>query len=334
MFRTSRSACSVLVLSCAVTALTSCSDRAEPVAPTVARPITANEKVDDAMWSAWSTPENLGPVINTADIEQHPTISRDGLSLYFASDRQGTMGALDIWVSHRESVDDPWGPPVNLGANINSAANDLAVAFSPNRHTMYYHSAGRGGCGGSDLFESRRKKVKDDLGWGVAVNLGCAVNSPFEDAGPTIWEDEETGVTTMLFNTNRPGGPGNFDIYQTTRVGDDGAWSTPVLVPELSGPFRDTRTTISRDHLTLFISSDIGGRIGGIGGQDVWVSTRPTTDSPWSTPVNLGSGVNSATFDGAPSLSWDGTELYFFSDRGGGYGKNDLYVTRRARLHP
>jgi len=334
MFRGLRSVHSLPVLLCASVTLTSCTAPGEPIAPTVtSATVTTKKGADDAMWSAWSTPENLGSVINTDAIEQHPTISRDGRSLYFASDRPGTMGGLDIWVSQRASVDDAWGPPVNLGASINSPANDLAVAFSPDRHVMYYHSAGRGGCGGSDLFATRRKRVKDDLGWDVAVNLGCAVNSPFEDAGPTIWEDESTGVTTMLFNTTRPGGPGNFDIYQTTRVGDDGVWSTPTLVPELSGPFRDTRTTISRDQLTLFISSDVGGRIGGIGGQDVWMSTRPSTESPWSTPVNLGAVVNSATFDGAPSISWDGTELYFFSDRAGGYGRNDLYVTRRKRLH-
>ncbi|HMC54557.1 MAG TPA: hypothetical protein VKH19_05255 [Gemmatimonadaceae bacterium] len=316
-------------------ALAACSAPGEPVAPILSGATAgiANEEPDDAAWSAWSTPENLGSVLNTAGIEQHPTISRDGLSLYFASDRAGTLGGLDIWVSQRATTEDAWGAPVNLGPHINSTANDLAVAFSPSRHIMYFHSAGRGGCGGSDLFESRRRNARDDFAWGVAQNLGCDVNSAFEDAGPTVWEDD-AGVNTMLFTSTRPGGPGNFDIYQVTRAGDEGPWSSPTLVAELSGPFRDTRTTISRDHLTLFISSDVTGRTGGIGGQDVWVSTRPGTESAWSTPVNLGAGVNGASFDGAPSISWDGTELYFFSDRAGGRGKNDLYVTRRMRLKP
>jgi hypothetical protein len=280
-------------------------------------------------------PENLGGVINTAAAEQHPTISKDGLSLYFASDRTGTMGGLDLWVSRRASVDDPWTTPVNLGSNINSALTDLAAGFSRDGHSMYYHSAGRAGCGAADLFVSRRQDKKDDLGWEPAENLGCAINTSFEDAGPTLWTDD-ADVTTMMFNSARPGGPGGLDIYQTTRVGDDGAWSAPVLVSELSGPFRDTRVTISRDMLTLVISSDSQGRVGGQGGQDLWISTRLDTSSPWSTPVNLGPIVNGPTFDGAPSLSWDGTELYFFSDRAGagGFGRNDLYVTRRSRLHP
>jgi len=62
------------------------------------------------------------------------------------------------------------------------------------------------------------------------------------------------------------------------------------------------------------------------------VATRATTADPWSTPVNLGPTVNSTAFDGAPALSFDGTTLYFFSARPGGFGANDLYVTMRTRL--
>src|SRR3989454_12066510 len=71
---------------------------------------------------------------------------------------------------------------------------------------------------------------------------------------------------------------------------------------------------------------------GGVGGQDLWVATRATTADPWSTPVNLGPTVNSTAFDGAPALSFDGTTLYFFSERLGGFGERELYVTTRARL--
>jgi hypothetical protein len=318
----------------ALLAIAACSspDR-QPTAPTL-QGVRANDVGDDAEWSPWSVPENLGPVLNSAAIEQHPTISKDGLRLYFASDRPGTMGGLDLWVSQRASAEDPWGAPVNLGPHINSPANDLAAAFTRDGHWMYYHTNGRGGCGGAELFAVRRHDKDDDFGWGVAKNLGCQVNSPSDDAGPTLWEDDVTGVLTMLFTSKRPGGPGDFDLYVTTRAGDDAEWSAPVLVPELSGPFRDTRTTISRDMLTLFMSSDVTGRLGGIGGQDIWTSSRADLVSPWSTPTNLVATVNSAAFDGAPSISWDGTELYFFSDRAGGYGKNDLYVVHRHRLHP
>lgn len=288
---------------------------------------------DEAQWSPWSTPQNLGSAINTGANEQHPAISKDGLSLYFASDRPGGFGGLDIWVSERETLDDPWGPPQNLGSNINSSGNDLAPSFTRDGHTMYFHSFGRGGCGGADLFLSRRHDKHDNLGWQEAENLGCVVNSASDDAGPTIFQDGATGITTLYFTSKRPGGPGDFDIYASTRGEDDSEFGPAVLIPELSGPFRDTRTSISRDGLTLFLSSDVTGRTGGIGGQDLWVSSRATITDTWSTPANLGAGVNTPAFDGAPALSFDGTTLYFFSNRAGGFGNNDLMVTTRTKLH-
>jgi hypothetical protein len=69
-----------------------------------------------------------------------------------------------------------------------------------------------------------------------------------------------------------------------------------------------------------------------LGSQDIWVATRATTLDPWSPPVPLGPVVNSPYFDGGPALSFDATELYFLSERPGGFGGRDLYVTTRARL--
>lgn len=301
-------------------------------APGAAAPYRDAAADDGTTWSDWSTPVNVGPVINSSASEQHPAISKDGLSLYFSSNRPGGLGGLDVYVSQRANVDDPWGPPVNLGPNINSGGNDLAPAFSPDGHLLYFHSFGRGGCGGADLFLSRRHDKRDDLAWGPAENLGCVVNSAADDAGPTIFEDEAAGVTTLIFTSTRPGGPGDFDIYQSTRSGDEGDFGPASLVAELSGPFRDTRTAISRDGLELFMSSDVNGRPDGIGGQDLWRSIRAATTDPWSAPLNLGPGVNTTAFDGAPALSFDGTTLYFFSARPGGFGGNDLYVTTRQRL--
>jgi hypothetical protein len=300
---------------------------------------------DQPEWGPWSAPVNLGPAINTAANEQHPAISKDGLSLYFGSDRPGGLGGLDIWVSRRASLDDPWGAPEDLGPNINSTANDLAPAFSPDRHRLYFHSAGRGGCGGIDLFVSRRHDKRDDFGWESAENLGCVVNSPFNDAGPTIFEDEATSITTLYFTVqnNPPTSDQGFDIYASTRTGDEGSFGPPVLVPELSSPVRDTRTAIRRDGLEIFLSSgrpgdDVVGH--SAGSEDLWVATRATTSDAWSPPVTLnlvnqrlgGPSINSAAFDGAPALSFDGRTLYFFSERPGGFGKRDLYVTTRTRL--
>ncbi len=164
----------------------------------------------------------------------------------------------------------------------------------------------------ADLFVSHRDDNRFDSGpkgWQPAENLGCVVNSPFKDAGPTYFEDEATGITTLYFTrqNNPPGSDQGWDIYATARTGDEGAFGPPVLVPELSSPYRDTRTAIRRDGLEIFLSS-------GRPGDDVG-----------------GPPINSASFDGAPALSFDGTELYFFSARPGGIGLNDLYCTTRQR---
>ena len=196
---------------------------------------------------------------------------------------------------------------------------------------MYFHSFRPGGCGLADIYVSRRRDTRDDFGWGPPEDLGCVVNTPYVNAGPTIFEDETTGITTLYFTVqnNPPGSDQGFDIYASARIGDEGAFGAPVLVPELSSPFRDTRTTIRRDGLEMILSS---GRPGGVGSEDLWVSTRASTLDPWSTPVNLGAVVNTTAFDGGPALSFDGTTLYFHSNRPGGTGGNDLYVTTRPRL--
>ncbi len=122
---------------------------------------------------------------------------------------------------------------------------------------------------------------------------------------------------------------GDFDIYMST-LQDDETFGPVCLVPELSSPSRDTRTAIRRDGLEIFVTSN---RAMGQGLLDLWVATRGSTSEPWSTPVNLGSTVNGAFNDGAPALSFDGTTLYFYSNRPGGLGGNDLQVATRTKLH-
>jgi hypothetical protein len=341
----------ITLLMALVALVQACTSDKALVGPSASTKLAADAADAPPQYGPWSAPVNLGPVINTAANEQHPAISRDGLSLYISSDRPGGFGGTDIWTSQRACADaqDPacaWQTPVNLGPNINSAGNDLAPAFTPDGHQLYFHSTGRGGCGLADLFVARRHDKRDDFGWEPAENLGCVVNSSYADAGPTYFEDEGTGVTTLYFTVqnNPPTSDQGFDIYASTRIGDEGAFGPPVLVSELSSPFRDTRTAIRHDGLEIFLSSgrpgdDVVGR--SAGSEDLWVSTRATTSDVWSPPLNLnlvnqqlgGPTINSAAFDGAPALSFDGTTLYFFSERPGGFGKRDLYMTTRTRLH-
>ena len=194
---------------------------------------------------------------------------------------------------------------------------------------MYFHSDRPGGAGGLDLYVSRRRHKRDDLGWETPQNLGSGVNTAATEVLPAIFEDK-SGITTLFFagRAGAPGGLGATDIYSST-LQADGTFGTAVLVPELSSPAQDLAPFIRRDGLELFLAS---ARTGTVGAADLWTSTRASTSDPWSTPVHLGSIINSNVVDDRPTLSFDGTVLYFFSARAGGLGGNDIYVLTRCRL--
>jgi len=298
----------------------------------------------------WSVPVNLGSVVNSANGDFLPFISKDGLSLYFVSNRSYRPGdaSFNIWVSQWNSINNSWGAPKPLGDTINTEDGvlhygELGMSISPDGHTMYFASTQPGGFGPpltTDISFSRRHNKRDDFGWLDPVNLGNGVNTAFNEANPEIFEDDSTGVITLYFDSNRPGGPGPFDndashsgndIY-TSILQRNGTFGPATLVDQLSTPFVDRTVSIRRDGLEIFFASD---RPGGFGLLDLWTSTRASTSDPWSTPVTLGSTVNSGSRDGGPSLSFDGTTLYFQSDRAGGIGGSilDLYVTTREKMH-
>ncbi len=92
-------------------------------------------------YSDWSEPINLGPIVNSTSMDRAPAISKDGLSLYFASTRPFVgFGGEDIYVSQRETRDDEWGPPINLGPIINTIDNEMVPAFSRDGHLMFFAS--------------------------------------------------------------------------------------------------------------------------------------------------------------------------------------------------
>jgi hypothetical protein len=202
---------------------------------------------------------------------------------------------------------------------------------------MLFGSINRpGGFGATDLWASYREHVHDDFDWQAPVNLGPNVNTATDEDGATLLQDDETGVTTLYFTSlNRAGYPGtDWDIYSST-LNPDGTFGPATPVTELNVPGgpangRDTRTAIRHDGREIFITSN---RPGGQGGNDLWVSTRASTSEPWSAPVNLGPAVNGAFLDGAPALSSDGQTLFFYSDRPGGVGAFDLYMTTRQQVH-
>ena len=151
---------------------------------------------------------------------------------------------------------------------------------------------------------SRRTDRTNDQGWSTPVNLGPTVNSPQGDVGPAYVEDE-AGSTVLYFTSTRPApvGFGAADIY-VSRLGADGSFGPPALVPELSSPSGDAGPAIRADGLELVLHSNrprppscAPDSPNPSGGQDLWVSTRSSVTDPWACPVNLGPVLNSSLND-------------------------------------
>jgi len=289
---------------------------------------------DGQKFTEWSAPVNLGPVVNSTYSEAGTYVSRDGLSLYFGSTREGGVGAagtFDIWVSHRETSDGAWGPPVNVGPVVNTVNNEQTPMLTIDGHRLYFARDGSGGYGSQDLYVSRRQRQEDDTGWREPVNLGPGVNTAAEESGPSIIEDDKTGVLTLYFSSTRakPVGMGYEDIYVSTAHPGE-PFGPAVLEALLSGPYRDVRPFLQREGLEVYFDSNRPGSLGTA--VDLWTSSRESLWAPWSDPVRLPDTINSNVVDARPVVSFDGTELYFHSTRAGGYGANDLYRSTRIKI--
>ena len=220
-----------------------------------------------------------------------------------------------------------FGKPTNLGPTVNTSSDEggwIGLSISADGLSIFFDSSRPGGRGSSDLWLTTRKSTDDD--WSEPVNLGQEVNSSASDTGPFISAD---GLS-LYFSSKRPGGSGNWDIWVARRVTINDEWGTPVnLGPIVNASDGDYMSSISADGLSLYFSSQ---RSGGSGKRDLWTTTRATTNDDWSEPVNLGPTVNSSSNERNLCISSDDLTLFFQSDRPGGYGYVDIWMTTRATI--
>jgi hypothetical protein len=281
---------------------------------------------DDQEYSDWSEPINLGPIVNSTALERAPAISKDGLSLYFASNRLGGFGGEDIYVSQRETRDDEWGPSMNLGPIVNTADNEMVPAFSRDGHLLFFASNRlEGSFGSTDIWVSRREHTHDDFGWQQPENLGAGVNSAAIDEGPSYFDNDEVGVPQLYFSSgmNRPGGAG---IYVSEQAADGSFGPAVRVIVSLA----NARPSIRHDGLEIFFNSNRPGSIAN--SIDLWVATRETVFDAWSEPINPGSPLNSDVVDVHAYISSDRETLFFASTRPGALGSADIYMTTRTKL--
>ena len=233
----------------------------------------------------------------------------------------GLWPGLDVPAAH---ADFTFGAPVNIQSTFPLLnPGGYIDCFSADGLEMYIESNRAGGQGGYDLWVCKRASPEDD--WGPPENLGATINSAREDICSSISGD---GLE-LYFHSDRPGGYAVYDIYMTKRATRTSPWGPATnLGPKVNSPYPQCYACVLSDGLELYFAS--GAKRGGYGAMDLFVSRRATASDPWGDAVNLGPAVNSPGNDVCPGRSPDGLLLFFVSDRPGGYGNNDIWMTRRA----
>ena len=161
----------------------------------------------------WSPLVRLNENINTKYWESHATISHDNKKLYFTSNRKGTLGGLDIYVSERDSTKD-WGPAVNLGPVINTPYNEESPFLSDDDKTLFFSSRGHFNMGGYDIFYST---LLENGQWSIPLNVGYPLNTTDDDVFFKPLKEGYEGYMAKEI----PGGFGKQDIYRVEIFSND-----------------------------------------------------------------------------------------------------------------
>jgi len=264
----------------------------------------------------WGAPVNLGPLINGSDHDSAPDLSQDGLTMFY----EHIPG--DIWTATRPSVGGAWSAPTKLDCPpCTEEFHEMTPSISSDSLTLYYTSTENvyGPPEEWDLCDNwsvSRETVTSP--WGNKTALPANINTEYNEYCPEISAD---GL--MLFiRSDRPGVYGDTDFYVCTRASTTDPWSDPVnLGPNVNSSKGELRCSISSDGQTLYFTSN---RPGGYGEEDIYYSRY--VDGEWTAAVNLGPTINTPYREVTVEISPDGSELFFSSDRPGGYGHKDLWV--------
>jgi Tol biopolymer transport system component len=261
-------------------------------------------------WGAFGAATPIAEV-NTEDGEGGGTLSFDGLRLYF--NRAADPGLHDLYVASRTSRTQPFGPAMPI-TELNAAENDAEISLSDDELTVYFHSAR---ASPQTVYMANRSSLGDQF-----TNIRCALTGCPMFLGPTISAD---GSTLYGFAA---GASGSTDIFRSGRGSLGGNFGAPVALTQLGESGVDAGYPgLSHDGRELYYVryNNPGSR----GCDDIWVATREDEAMPFGSAHAL-LEINTASCEGDPSLSADGTTLIFTSDRPGTAGREDLWMARRT----
>ena len=175
----------------------------------------------------WTAPASLGEPINSEFYETSASISPDGRTIYFVSNRPGGSGGRDIWKCTK-SPEGVWGDAKNLGNIINTAEDDEAVYIHPDGKTLYFSSKGHNSKGGYDIYKSEFVKEK----WSKPTNLGSPINSINDDFCFVMAANGKTAYYTSASDGTR-------NIYQVNFISLKKEAAKEPRVTVLKGTVKD-----------------------------------------------------------------------------------------------
>jgi hypothetical protein len=229
----------------------------------------------DTIKEPWGVPSPV--LVNSSSNDFCPALSLDEHRLYFASARpDGNCGSgtTDIYVSRRHDRRDDfgWGPPENLGCELNSARSDQAPSLFEDESgaVLMYFATNREPSQGFDIYQSRQRK--DDT-FGPAAPVSELNVATFNEIGTAIRRD---GLEIIVDST-RPGGLGSRDLWVATRESTRASWSPLVNLTWLNSQTYDGgRMSMSFDGRALYFTSDRATP----GSPDIYVTTRERRRGP------------------------------------------------------
>lgn len=197
---------------------------------------------------AWSLPAAVTE-LNSGMFDASPTVSADGLSIWFVSYRTGGPGAGDIYTSTRARRTDPWAKP-KVVTELSTMFYEDSITVTPDGLVAYFHSSrNTGSAANSQIF--RTSRLSTTSAWS-APTVVTELASTYDDANAWISPDE----CTLYFDSDRPGGQGQYDLFVATRPVPDARFDKVVPASELNGTFYDADPFLTADQRTIIFATN------------------------------------------------------------------------------
>ncbi|MEN6294673.1 MAG: OmpA family protein [Chloroherpetonaceae bacterium] len=284
---------------------------------------------------------NLGEVVNWKGLDYAPTVSADGKTLFFVSNRPGSIlnrdqkPSHDFWAAKkRDRLDTNFAQPYNIDTTrqwedlgVNTALNEGAASIAADGQSLYFTGCNReDGFGSCDLYKTTIEGDK----WGRPVNLGPNVNTDKFESQPSIAPDQ----SRIYFVSTRKGPnsdgdnvPENMDIWYCDWDAEEEEWKPAENLSTVNTKGEDVSPFIAADGVTLFFASN--GIKPSFGGKDFYVTRYDPSTNSWSKPENLGQPINTSGEEQFITLPASGDIIYFSSTRkdlAGYQGDLDLFM--------